>query len=596
MRGFSSWIISSFLTNACSDLVVGRIEACCFAASRISLLGAVSARSISFSAIVVRYNPLVLSYSRGPGFEPLAQTIWELFSATAARYPERDALVVRHESVRLSYAQLAAEARKTARGLLGLGLKVGDRLGMWATNCSEWLFLQLACAQTGIVLVNVNPAYRSRELGFVLRKSAMRALVLREKDARADYRNVLEEVQAEGNLELEHVLYIGGSSWQAMLDGGSDQESAPDGCRAIANIQYTSGTTGSPKGVQLTHRNLVNNAVLIARQMKISEQDRVCVPVPMYHCFGCVIGSILTFATGAALILPSAQFDARATLQAIEQEQATALYGVPTMFIAQLCHPEFAQFDLRSLRTGVMAGAPCPIEVMKQVVEKMHCRDITIAYGQTESSPVITMSSVEDPIEIRVGTVGRALPGTEVKIISVETGEIVDAGVQGELCTRGYLVMEGYDADPEATRIAIDAEGWLHTGDLGVMRADECFRITGRGRDMIIRGGENIYPREVEEFLHTHPKIADVQVLGLPDARLGETVLAWIRLKTEMMATEDEIKQFCKGRIAHFKVPQHIRFVDEFPMTVTGKIQKYKIREIEIRERGLEKSARIDTA
>jgi len=380
-----------------------------------------------------------------------------------------------------------------------------------------------------------------------------------------------------------------------MLKAGVDVPPRPGSSEEVANIQYTSGTTGSPKGVLLTHRNILNNAWLLSRNLKIQEHDRICVPVPLYHCFGCVIGSLVCLATGAALILPSACFDPLATLRAVESERATALYGVPTMFIAELEHPEFSRFDLKSLRTGIMAGSPCPVEVMRRVCDQMNCREVTIAYGQTESSPGITMSKVDDSLDLRVSTVGCALPNTEVKIIS-PSGDILPAGEQGELCTRGYLVMKGYDGEPEATRRVIDEEGWLRTGDLAVMLPNSYFRITGRAKDMIIRGGENIYPREIEEFLYTNPKIADACVVGLPDPRWGEVVLAWIRLRAGAVADEEEIREFCRGRIAHFKVPQHIRFVDSFPMTVTGKVQKYRIREQEIQERGLEKVARIETA
>jgi fatty-acyl-CoA synthase len=366
-------------------------------------------------------------------------------------------------------------------------------------------------------------------------------------------------------------------------------------CHDVANIQYTSGTTGNPKGVLLTHWNLVNNGNLIAQRLRYTGADRICIPVPLYHCFGCVIGSLAAAASGAAMILPSAAFDAGATLAAIHEERATSIYGVPTMFIGELNHPDFGRYDLTSLRTGVMAGAPCPIEVMKRVTTEMHCHQITIIYGQTESSPAITGSTVDDSLEIRVATVGAAFPCTEVKIVD-ESGVTVAIGEQGELCTRGYLVMKGYDQEPEATAKAIDPEGWLHTGDLARMREDGYFRITGRRKDMIIRGGENIYPREIEEFLHGHPKVADVQVVGLPDARLGETVAAWVRLKPGETLAEDELKHYCRGRIAHFKVPQHIRFVDEFPMTVTGKIQKFKIREMEIEARRLGAAAGIETA
>jgi len=362
------------------------------------------------------------------------------------------------------------------------------------------------------------------------------------------------------------------------------------------NIQYTSGTTGMPKGVLLTSRNILNNGYLVGRQMKLSERDRICLPVPLYHCFGCVMGVLACVVHGSALVLPNWTYDARAALEAVHEEHCTAIYGVPTMFIAELEHPQFAEFDLRPLRTGIMAGAPCPIEVMRRVVEQMHCREMTIAYGQTESSPVITMSSADDSLEVRVGTVGRAMPETEVKIVDPATGETAAVGMQGELCTRGYLVMKGYDAEPEATARAIDRDGWLHTGDLAVMRDDGNFRITGRARDMIIRGGENIYPREVEEFLYTHPKVSDVQVVGLPDVKLGETVAAWVRLKPGEQMTAEELREWCKGKVAHFKIPQHVRFVDQFPMTVTGKIQKFRIREEEIARLGLASAAKVETA
>ncbi len=537
----------------------------------------------------------MLSYTKGPDAPILEKTIYQALAQTAARFPDREALVARHQNVRWSYAQLLAEVERTARGLAGLGLEAGDRVGVWSTNCAEWVLLHMACARTGLVLVNVNPAYRSHELGYVLRKSHMKALVLEEQDARANYRQILEESLAGGATALQHTVYLG-QDWSRMLAGGQDLPAWPESPEAVTNIQYTSGTTGAPKGVLLTHRNLVNNAWVIALGMKITEQDRIAVPVPLYHCFGCVIGTLVTFVTGAAMILPNRTFDPLATLQAIHEERATVVYGVPTMFIAELEHPEFGRFDLTSLRTGAMAGAPCPIEVMKRVIDQMHCHGMTIAYGQTEASPAITLSKVDDPIELRVSTVGCALPNTEVKIISPATGETAPAGEQGELCTRGYLVMKGYDQEEEATRQTIDSQGWLRTGDLATMLPNGYFRITGRAKEMIIRGGENIYPREIEEFLYTNPKIADVHVLGLPDLKLGETVLAWIRLKAGETATEDEIRDFCRGRIAHFKIPQYLRFVESFPMTVTGKVQKFKIREEEIQRRGLEKAAQVETA
>jgi fatty-acyl-CoA synthase len=538
----------------------------------------------------------MLSYGRGPGTPLLTDTIHQAFAKTAARVPHKTALIVRHQFVRLTFEQLAADVERTARGLAGLGLRCGDRAGVWSTNCVEWVLLHLACARLGAVLVNVNPAYRAHELSYILRKSRMRALFLWEKDARCDYRAILEAARAGQEMALEHVVYCGTDDWVSMIGKGADVPAPEIGCDDVTNIQYTSGTTGSPKGVLLTHRNLLNNAGVIRSGMRLDEKDLVCAPVPLYHCFGCVGGTLVMVLSGAGLLLPAPAFDALATLQAIHEERATAIYGVPTMFIAELGLPGFARFDFTSLRTGIMAGAPCPIEVMKRVVNEMNCPQMTIMYGQTESSPVITMSSADDSLDLRVSTVGCACPNTEVKIVSAATGETAPLGEQGELCTRGYLVMKGYDDDPQATARAVDGEGWLHTGDLATMRADGYFRITGRAKDLIIRGGENIYPRELEEFLYTHPKIADVQILGVPDAKLGEAVAAWIRLRTGESATEDDIREFCRGKIAHFKIPQYFRFVEQFPMTVTGKIQKFRMREIEIQERGLEDAAKIQTA
>ncbi|HXB75225.1 MAG TPA: AMP-binding protein [Candidatus Acidoferrales bacterium] len=549
-----------------------------------------------------------LSYTRGPEVPLLDLTIAQALASAAARFPDREALVVCHQSVRLTWAALDGEATRTARGLAGLGLCPGDRAGIWATNCLEWVLLQYGAARAGVVLVNVNPAYRSHELRYVLQKSRIRALFLREHDARANYRDILDESRSGQSLPLQHVVWLGDPSWDAMLAVGADFAANAAVPGDVANIQYTSGTTGSPKGVLLTHRNLVNNGMAISLALEATERDRICSPVPLYHCFGCVIGCMVSVVTGAALILPSAQFDALATLEAVHRERATAIYGVPTMFIAELEHPELSRFDLTCLRTGVMAGAPCPIEIMRRVADRMHCPEMTIAYGQTESSPVITMSRVDDPMELRVTTVGAALANTEVRIVNPETCQPVPVGETGELCTRGYLVMQGYDEDFAATDTPgtgdtpvtcdtpIDAEGWLHTGDLAAMHPNGYFSFKGRAKDTIIRGGENIYPREVEDFLHTHPQIADVYVIGLPDAKLGETVAAWVQLKHGEQATEAEIRSFCRGKIAYFKIPQHIRFVDGFPQTVTKKVQKYLMREQEIRERGLERIAQRETA
>jgi len=423
----------------------------------------------------------------------------------------------------------------------------------------------------------------------------MKALFLWERDSRVEYARILREARYGQTLPLEHVILFGTSAWERFLRAKCEVRIAiqPED---VANIQYTSGTTGMPKGVMLTHRNQVNNGKLLAQSMRYTDRDRICVPVPMYHCFGCVIATMSALASGAAIILPNWTFDAAATLEAVEAERATSLYGVPAMFIAELDLPEFQNFNLTSLRTGMMAGAPCPVEVMKRVMGEMHCPELTIGYGQTESAPVVTMSGLSDAVEIRVATIGKALPCTEMKIVSQLDGSTLPRGEQGEVCARGYMVMKGYDDEPEATAQVVDREGWLHTGDLGVMREDGYIHLTGRAKDMIIRGGENVYPREVEEFLYTHRKIAEVQIVGIPDERLGEVVVAWIRLKTGESATEDEIRKFCEGQIAYFKIPQHIRFVDGFPMTVTGKIQKFRIREIETRERGLERLMQRETA
>ncbi len=537
-----------------------------------------------------------LSYSRGADVPLREKTISQALHDRAAEFPDCAALVVRHQNVRLTWRDLDRKVTRVARGLAGLGLRPNDRAGIWASNCLEWILIQHAAARAGVVLVNVNPAYRSHELRFVLQKSHIRALFLHERDARADYRALLDESRNGERLPLQHVIWLGTASWDKMLANGADYPDHAADPHDVANIQYTSGTTGSPKGVLLTHHNLLNNGIAMGAGLKATIRDRICAPVPLYHCFGSVIGSMVSLSTGAALILPSAQFDARATLEAVHAERATALYGVPTMFIAQLTHPDFDRFDLTSLRTGVMAGAPCPIEVMRRVVERMHIPELTIVYGQTEASPGLTMSEADAPLEIRVTTVGKALPNTEIRIADPETGATLPLGEQGELCARGYMVMKGYDEDPKATAQAVDPEGWLHTGDLAMLRPDGYFSFRGRAKDTIIRGGENIYPREVEDFLHTHPKVADVYVVGIPDAKLGETVVAWIQLKPELTATEEEIRDFCRGKIAYFKVPQYVRFVDSFPMTVTKKVQKFFMRAKEIEERGLETVARTETA
>ncbi len=525
------------------------------------------------------------SYARGPEEPLLDDTLYTAFVRTLARQPDAEALVVPFQNVQLTFLALAAEVERVAGALVALGLEPGDRFGVWATNCAEWPLLQLAAARAGLILVNVNPAYRASELAYVLEKSRMRAIFLHERDRRSAYRAILEEARASrAQLAPLQVVYLGTSSWRDFIAA-----SRPLGEIAVSpddatNMQYTSGTTGSPKGVLLTHRNILNNAWFAARRMGMTPQDRIIVPVPMYHCFGCVLGTLSMATVGAAMILPAPTFDAGATLAAIERYRGTVIYGVPTMFIAQLDHPEFRERNLSSLRTGIMAGALCPVEVMLRVMETMHCPQITIAYGQTEASPAITGSAIDDPIEVRVATVGLPYPNTEIKIVDRE-GHTVPVGEQGELCARGYLVMKGYDGDAEATESAIDHEGWLHTGDLATMSPDQRVQITGRLKDMIIRGGENIYPREIEEFLYTHVAVAEAQVVGVPDERLGEVVVAWVRLKTGAETTEDALREFCRGRIAHFKVPETIRLVDAFPMTVTGKIQKFRIRQAEMERR-----------
>lgn len=534
-----------------------------------------------------------LSYAKGPSAPLLDLTLSEALAQSAARFPEREALVVRHQNLRLNWREFDEAVTRVARGLAGLGLHPQDRVGIWSSNCAEWVFLQYACARAGYVLVNVNPAYRSHELSYVLGKSRMKALFLWEQDARSNYRQILEQARGPEQA-LQHVLYLGTWDWDAMVANGRDLPSdlvLPD---QPTNIQYTSGTTGSPKGVLLTHRNLVNNAWQTGEWMQLTEHDRFCVPFPLYHCAGCVCSVLNCVTHGAAILFPSPTFDPLAVLQTVHEERATAIGGVPTMFIAELQHVEFSRFDLTSLRIAVMGGAPCPVELLRRVNTEMHCRDVCVIYGQTEASPVITMNAPGDTLEQRTSTVGCTVPNAEVKIVDT-SGETVARGELGELCSRGYLVMPGYDQEPEATARAIDAEGWLHTGDLAVMREDGYVNIRGRARDMIIRGGENIYPAELESFLYTHPKIAEVQVVGLPDLKLGEIVAAWVRPRTGEMLTADEVRVFCDGKIAHFKIPQHIRIVDSFPMTVTGKVQKFRIREMEMESLG-RAGHRVETA
>jgi fatty-acyl-CoA synthase len=536
-----------------------------------------------------------LSHTRGPNRPLLDLTIGGLLDRTASRFPDRLAVASCHQQKRLTWAELSAEADRVARGLWSLGIRRGDRVGLWSTNCIEWIVMHMGCARAGAALVNVNPAYRSHELQFTLQRSRMKALFLWHKDKRADYEEILGRARHGLDLALQHTIYFDSPEWPALLDaeGRLPDHVANDD---VANIQYTSGTTGLPKGVLLTHHNIVNNGQFLAQGFHYTEQDKIALPVPLFHCYGCVIGTMTALNTGAAIILPSWTFDPRATLQAVHDERATSVYGVPAMYVAEFALPDFASFDLTCLRTGMMSGAPCPVELMKRVLNEMHIGELVIAYGQTETSPVTTMSDAADSIEIRVNTVGRAMPQTELQIVSTVTDEPVAIGEQGEICIRGYALMKGYDGDPEATAMVIHENGWLYTGDLGIMREDGCIHLTGRSRDVIIRGGENIYPREVEEFLYTHPKVDEAQVVGIPNARLGEIVMAWVRLAPGTESTEEEIKEFCKGQIAYYKIPEHVRFVTEFPATLSGKIQKYKIREFEIEARGLQSVADAATA
>ena len=538
----------------------------------------------------------MLSYSQGPEVALLNRTIGEQLEIIARCWPDGLAVVSRHQSKRLTWSQLLDAADRLAHGLVRLGVEPRDRVGLWAMNCWEWLVVHMACARAGAVLVNVNPSSRAHELAYILLKSGMKALFLRGRDDRADYAGTLSQVCATAKFPLRHVIHFGTPAWASLLAEDPGPTAARIELDDVTNIQYTSGTTGSPKGVLLTHRNIMNNGFLSARVLRYTERDRICLVVPFSHCFGNVIGTMSALASGCALILPSDTFSPLAVLEAVQAERATAIYGVPTMFIAELRHPEFSRFDLTSLRTGVMAGAPCPVEVMKQVIADMHCREMIIGYGLTETSPLITMSEVGDDLDRRVATVGKAVPCTELKVVGVDSRETVERGVQGEICARGYMLMLGYDGDPEATARVVDAEGWFRTGDLGVMREDGYLNITGRAKDMIIRAGENIYPREIEEFLYTHPKIAEVQITGLPNERCGEIVLAWIRLKPGESLTAEEVREFCAGQIAHFKIPESIRFVESFPTTLSGKIQKFRMREIEIEEQGLEGVARKKTA
>ena len=564
-----------------------------------------------------------LSYGQGLGTSPLSGlTVGQLLDRTAARFPQNPALIVRHQNKRYTYDEFLREVERAARGLLRLGIQKGDRVGIWSTNCSEWVITQFAVAKIGAILVNLNPAYGTVEIEHALQQSGCSTLLLTQGFRKSDYPSILFEICPEavhsvpGDLQsarlphLRNLIFIGDlpapscmMPWADLLHLSDSLPAEALAARAATlefdepvNIQYTSGTTGAPRGALLSHHNIVNNGVLIGQGMRFSSRDKLCIPVPFYHCFGMILGNMVCVAHGAAMVIPAHYFDALATLDAISEERCTAVHGVPTMFIAELEHPRFREFDLSSLRTGIMAGSPCPINIMRRVVDEMHCSELTIVYGLTETSPGITQTTPDDPLELRVTTAGKPMAHTEIKIVDPRTGRIVPRGTPGELCARGYAVMKGYYQNPEATRQTLDADGWLHSGDLGTMNENDYFKITGRSKDLIIRGGENIYPRDIEEFLYTHPAISEVQVIGIPDRKYGEQVMAWVKLKPGATSSTEAIREFCKGRIAHFKIPRYVKFVDAFPTTINGKTQKYKMREISIKEMGLEEAAQIATA
>jgi fatty-acyl-CoA synthase len=541
------------------------------------------------------------SYVHGASATPLlGQTIGENLDRAVERWGDREALVSCHQDVRYTYAELGQAVDRLARMLLAEGVRPGDRLGIWSPNRAEWVLVQYATAKAGVVLVNINPAYRTSELEYVLRQSGCRWLIAAPAFKTSDYAAMIESVR--GDLPaLERVVLLGSPEWEALAAGTGEDVELPD-CQFDdpINIQYTSGTTGFPKGATLSHSNILNNGYFVAEGCRYTEQDRVCIPVPFYHCFGMVMGNLGCTTHGACMVIPEAGFDPEATLRAVQEERCTSLYGVPTMFIAELEHPDFASFDLSSLRTGIMAGSPCPIETMRRVVDEMHMEEVTICYGMTETSPVSTQTGADDPLDKRVGTVGRIHPHVEIKVVDPETGRIVEREQPGELCTRGYSVMLGYwptHPEPEKTDDdPVDRARWMHSGDLAVMDEEGYLRIVGRIKDMVIRGGENLYPREVEEFLYGHPDVADVQVVGVPDQRYGEELMAWIVPRGDASIDRDAIAAYCDGKIARHKVPRYVATVDEFPMTVTGKVQKFKLREMAIEQLGLEEAAAIETA
>jgi len=539
-----------------------------------------------------------LSYVHGASSQPLiGKTIGAQFDETCAAHPDRLALVVRHQGVRWTYAELKARVDAFAAGLIALGLEPGDRIGVWAPNCAEWTITQFATAKAGLILVNINPAYRLSEAEYALNKVGCRALVTAVRHKSSEYLAMVRELRDGGRLPaLETVITIGDDPHRGCLSFPHVSNTADRADRARLaeigptlqfddpiNIQFTSGTTGFPKGATLSHHNILNNGFFTGEAMRLAPGEAVCIPVPLYHCFGMVIGNLGCVTHAATIVYPSEGFEPAAALEAVAAERCVALFGVPTMFIAMLAQPEFATYDLTSLRTGAMGGSPCPIEVMRQVVERMHMSQVTNVYGMTETSPVSFQTGPDDTLERRVSTVGRVHPHLEVKVIDAE-GRVTPRGEPGELCTRGYSVMLGYWDDPERTAEAIDSGGWMHTGDLGIIDAEGYGNVVGRIKDMVIRGGENVYPREIEEFLYRHPAIQDVQVIGVPDARYGEELCAWIVLKPGEGLSDEAVRDFCRGQIAHYKIPRHIKFVEGFPTTVTGKVQKFAMREAMIAE------------
>ena len=562
------------------------------------------------------------SYACGHSVKPLmGETIGDMLNRIAARYPDNEALVSVHQNIRWTYREFCERADALARGLMALGVERGDRVAIWAMNYAEWTLTQFATAKIGAILVNINPAYRVYEFEYALKQAEVSTLILQGRFKTSDYVGMFYEACPEaidaraGRISsekfpfLKNVVFMGDIpyngmfTWDELIEKGAGI--SPDELREreeslnfddAINIQYTSGTTGYPKGVVLTHHGVMNNGYFIGEGMGFTEKDRLCIPVPFYHCFGMVLSNMASVTHGTTMVIPCPVFDAEAVLQALQNERCTAVHGVPTMFIAELSHPNFGKYDYSTLRTGIMAGSPCPIEVMKKVNVLMNLRDIVIVYGQTELSPGVTMTTVDDPLEKRVGTVGRAFPHTEIKIIDPNTKRILPRGEVGEICARGYMSMKCYYNNPSATRATLDANGWLYTGDLGVMDEEGYVKMSGRLKEMVIRGGENIYPREIEEFLHHHPKISDAYVIGVPDERYGEELMAWVTIKPGMTLKPDEIISFCNGQIARYKIPKYYKFVTEFPMSVTGKIQKFKMQKMAIEELGLEADSKIETA